>query len=128
MHDNKDAMKTKTILVVEDEPIVGLEMQESLQRMGYSVPEIVTSGDQVLDATLRLKPDLIIMDIHLNSFIDGIDAAMRLKLLGGCPIVYVTAYPNAQIRERAMRTSPAAYLLKPLDEDELRKAVADGLK
>ncbi len=120
-------MSQKSILIVEDEPIVGLEMEETLVRLGYAVPEVVTSGDKVLEAALRHKPDLIVMDIHLNSFIDGIDAAVRLKLLWKCPIVYVTAYPNDRIRERAMKTSPAAYLLKPLDENELRAAIDESL-
>src|SRR5512133_1758958 len=47
------------ILIVEDEPIVGLEISDSLERMGYSVCPVVSSGDKVLEAALRENPDLI---------------------------------------------------------------------
>jgi two-component system, response regulator PdtaR len=116
-------MPKAKIMIVEDEPLVALEIRESLERMGYSVPEVVDSGDEVLAAAQRSAPDLVIMDVHLKSFTDGIDAAQRLRLLGDIPVIYMTAYSNAEIRERAQRTEPAAYLLKPLSDEELQHQV-----
>ena len=51
------------ILVVEDEPIVGIELQETLQKLGYDVPRVVDSGDQVLEAAILHRPDLVLMEI-----------------------------------------------------------------
>lgn len=116
------------ILIVEDEAIAALEMKETLERLGNEVPLVIASGDEVLGAVLRLHPDLVIMDIHLRSFIDGIDAAERLKMLGDIPVIYVTAYPNPDIRERAGKTRPEAYLLKPIDDDEFAAAVSQALQ
>lgn len=120
-------MPKARILIVEDEALVGLELSESLERLGYSVLPLVSSGDDVLDAVHRGKPDLIVMDIHLRSFSDGVDASERVHLFQDVPVVYITAYNTPEIRERALRTRPVAYLLKPIEEKSLAEAIERGL-
>jgi len=116
------------ILVVEDEPIVGMQLQESLEAMGHRVPAIIDSGDEVLSATLAHKPDLILMDIKLRSFIDGVDAASRLKLVCDVPVIYLTAYPSKGSQDRAMGTKPAAYLVKPINDKTLKEQIEKALR
>ena len=118
----------KKILIVEDEPIIGMELQESLTNAGYQVPEVVQSADGVMPAVAKHNPDLIIMDIYLKSFIDGIDAAQRVKMMKDTPIIFLTAYPNESIRKKAMTVKPAAYLLKPIKDEELKKHIDSVLK
>ncbi len=118
---------TGTILVVEDEPIAAMDMQESLERMGHAVVGIIATGDEVPAAVLSLRPDVVIMDIHLKSYIDGIDAVSRLRLLSDVPVIYVTAYPARSLLDRAMKTAPAAYLEKPIDESLLRASIEKAL-
>jgi CheY-like chemotaxis protein len=115
------------ILIVEDEPIVSLQLQESLEAMGHVVPAVVDSGDEVLSAVLSNKPDLILMDIKLRSFIDGVDATKRLRLVSDVPVIYLTAYPSAGSQDRAERTSPAAYLVKPINDRTLRESIESAL-
>ena len=116
-----------TILVVEDEPIVGMQLQESLESMGYEVPPVLDSGDAVPRAVFTYEPDLILMDIKLRSFIDGIDAAKRIKLFRDIPVIYLTAYPSDSCQERALATAPAAYLVKPISDLALRKHIEAAL-
>jgi two-component system, response regulator PdtaR len=117
-----------SVLIVEDEPIVAMQLQESLEGMGYEIPAIVDSGDEVLSAVIAHKPDLILMDIKLRSFIDGVDAARRVKLVcADTPVIYLTAYPGKGIQDRAMGTSPAAYLVKPVADETLRAEVGRAL-
>lgn len=120
-------MDRSRILVVEDEPLAAMEMQETLEAAGYDVPEIIASGDAVLPAVLRWKPSLVIMDIRLASFTDGVDAAERLRVLSDAPVIFVTAYPGRGSQDRAARTKPFAYLLKPLAPGLLRKTVEEAL-
>jgi CheY-like chemotaxis protein len=115
------------ILVVEDEPVVGMQIQESLEAMGYSVPLVVASGDAVLSAVLAHKPDLILMDIKLRTFIDGVDAATRVRLVCDVPVIYLTAYPSKGSQDRAARTFPAAYLVKPVNDGALRESIERAL-
>jgi len=116
------------ILVVEDEPIVSMQLQESLEAMGHVVPAVVDSGDEVLTAALTHKPDLILMDIKLRSFIDGVDAAKRLKLVCDVPVIYLTAYPSKGSQDRAASTSPSAYLVKPINDKTLRESIDNALR
>ena len=116
-----------TILVVEDETLVGLEIKESLERMGYSVPDVLASGDEVLSAVMRLRPDLVLMDIHLKSYIDGIDVTTRLRMVSSVPVIYMTAYPARSVEDRALGTHPADYLEKPIDDERLRLSVEKAL-
>ncbi len=116
------------ILIVEDEPIVGLEISDSLERMGYEACPVVSSGDKVLEAALREDPDLILMDIKLKSFTDGIDAGVRVKMVKDIPVIYMTAYADIGMRERAERTQPAAYLLKPVENDILKREIDAALE
>jgi two-component system, response regulator PdtaR len=117
-----------TILIVEDEPIVAMQLQESLESMGHAVPAIVDSGDEVLASVMARKPDLILMDIKLRSFIDGVDAAKRIKLVyDDIPVIYLTAYPSKGSQDRAMGTDPAAYLVKPINDNALREQIDRAL-
>jgi CheY-like chemotaxis protein len=117
-----------SVLVVEDEPISAMALQESLERMGHDVPAVVDSGDGVVGAAVAHRPDLVIMDINLRSFIDGVDAAERLRMVSEAPVIYLTAYPSRGSQDRALRTRPAAYLIKPVDEVLLRDCVDRALR
>ena len=110
---------SKRLLIVEDEPIIALELQETLKRRGYDVPEIAGSADTVFEAFRSAKPDLVLMDINLRSYTDGIDAAKRLSLFGSTPIVFITANEDANVEKRARGTSNSYYIKKPFDEERL---------
>lgn len=120
-------MERKTIIIVEDEALAGLEIQENLQKAGYHVPEVVPSSDKVLSAVVKHKPHLIIMDIKLDSYTDGIDAAQRLRILGNTPVMYLTAYGDQKTRDRADRTGHSDFLVKPVSSELLCESVARAL-
>ncbi len=113
-------MEKAVILVVEDEPLVGLELRESLLALGYQVPEVVNCGDQVMEEVLRHKPDLILMDIRLKGFTDGIEVVGRIKSISQAAIIYMSAFSTPEMLDRAIKTEPIAYLLKPVDPKQLQ--------
>lgn len=121
-------MKRASVLIVEDEPLAALEIQECLERMGHEVPRIVDSADAVIGAVVSLRPDLVVMDIHLKSYTDGIDAARRLSLIHPAPLIFLSAYSDQEVRDRAASASPVAYLVKPLDENLFRESVTRALE
>ncbi len=104
-----------------------MEIQESLERLGHEVPLVASSADEVLPAVLAHKPDLVIMDIRLRSFTDGVDAVARLRLISDVPVIYLTAYPSQGSQDRASRTGPVAYLSKPVSDADFAAAVEKAL-
>lgn len=112
-------MKKKTILVVEDEVVIAMDLQATLIELGHDVPEIVTSGEAAIQTALVLRPDLILMDIHLNESLDGIDAATEITKNLDIPIIYLTAYADEETLKRASLTTPFGYILKPFETREL---------
>ncbi len=108
------------ILIVEDERLLAEELRERLASIGADVVGSVVSGEQALAAVERLRPDLVLMDIRLKGEMDGIEAATLIKRRQGTPIVFLTAHSDNATVERAKAAAPHGYILKPLQEHELR--------
>jgi len=120
-------MNKQGILVVEDQKIIALEIKERLTEMGYKVIGSAKSGKQAIQLATDLVPDLILMDIKLEGSMDGIEAAAEIKEIVDCPIVFLTAYADDKTIQRAKITEPYGYIVKPLDERELRSAIEIAL-
>ncbi len=106
-------MNKVRILIVEDEPILALELKEDLEARDYAITGIVSDGDMVMQAVLQQKPDIIIMDIKLFGFRDGIEAVDRVRGFFKTPILYLSSYPYSEVKERISKSHPAWYLEKP---------------
>jgi PAS domain S-box-containing protein len=115
------------ILVVEDEAIIAKDLQWRLEGMGYEVPYIVASGDEAINKAEEIQPDLILMDIMLIGEIDGIKAANCIRSKADIPVIYLTAYEDEEILERAKITEPFGYLLKPVGDKELHSNIETSL-
>lgn len=116
------------ILIVEDEAIVAFNLQQRLSHMGYHVPDIAVSGTDTLALVSKARPDLILMDIHIEGDMDGIDVAARIHETGTVPVIYLTAYSEDSTLERARKTRPYGYLIKPFSERELHATIQMALE
>lgn len=108
------------IMVVEDERIVAKDLELTLKRLGYSVPATASSAADAPSKAGKHRPDLVLMDIHLQGEIDGIAVARRPRSEMNIPVIYLTAYADDATVARARETEPFGYLLKPFNERELR--------
>ncbi len=115
------------ILIVEDENIVGLDIQKRLQRMGYEALEVLSTGQQAVEYVEREQPDLILMDIQIQGDIDGIEAARRIRERFDVPIVYLTAFSDETTLQRAKATEAFAYVLKPFKDRDLYSSIEFAL-
>ena len=119
-------MDKPTILVVEDEFITGADLQSKLKKMGYNVPVVVDTGQKAIDAAAELKPDLALMDITLKGEMTGIEAAAVIGKRG-IPVVFLTAHSDENTVDKAVRSVPFGYLIKPLDERALKTTIQMAL-
>jgi len=110
------------ILIIEDDFITAISMQKLLEKYHYKVLGIVSN---LADAEKHIaeNPDLLITDINLGSGSDGIELAMKIKLLSDIPVVFVTAYSDDATIQRAKLISPYGFLIKPFDSRELYSTV-----
>jgi signal transduction histidine kinase len=111
------------ILVVEDESIVAFNLQQRLSMLGYDVPAIAVSGQESIDLVSQMQPDLVLMDIHIQGDMDGIEVAAKLRETHAVPVIYLTAYSEDSTLDRARKTQPYGYLLKPFSERELHATI-----
>jgi PAS domain S-box-containing protein len=118
---------TKTILIVEDERLVAQDLQQSLQTIGYDVPATVASAEDAIASTSARCPDLVLMDIHIQGERDGIETAHLLRERFDVPVVYLTAHADKETVERAQKTEPFGYLLKPVSPQSLSSTVEIAL-
>jgi len=111
------------ILVVEDSTIIAMFVRHELFKLGYEEAEFATDGAEAIQMADTLRPDVILMDISLNSSMDGIEAAKYIHRNFGTPIVYMTGTTDDIIIQRAINTAPVGFLPKPFELDELRETV-----
>jgi PAS domain S-box-containing protein len=115
------------ILVVEDEALVAEDLKEMLQGLGYDVPDIAKTGERAIALAEEDQPDLILMDIHLAGEMDGITAGCEIRLQGNIPIIYVTAFATQEIIDRAKKSTPVGYIIKPFNERQIQTAIEIAL-
>lgn len=120
-------MTGHTILVVEDEAIVALDIQWQLQEMGYRVLGPADSAERAMSLAQAHKPDLALMDIHLKGPLDGVEAAAFLGEQLGVPVVFLTAHSDVETVRRAALTAPYGFLTKPFQSKELRAGIEVAL-
>jgi CheY-like chemotaxis protein len=112
-------MAVKKILIVEDEVIVSMVLEETIVKLGYQVVGTVVNGPDAIEKTGETRPDLVLMDIRLDGEMDGIEAAEKITALYNIPVVYLTAHSDEKTLDRAIKTQPYGYLIKPFREREL---------
>jgi len=111
------------VLIVEDERVVAKDLALTIESMGYEVVGNVASHDEALAVCAKQLPDIVLMDIRIKGSIDGIDTAAELLQLYGLHVIYLTAHADVASIDRAKRTRPHAYLLKPVKAGELQGAI-----
>ena len=111
------------ILIVEDEILVARDLQARLTLMGYSAQSVATTGMQAIQNVKEDLPNIILMDIVLQGNMDGIETAEILRSEFEIPIIYITAHGDEKIFERAKKTFPYGYVIKPFTNDDIRKTI-----
>jgi PAS domain S-box-containing protein len=115
------------ILIVEDERIVALDLGATLNYLGYTVTASVSTGEAAITESVRLRPDLVLMDIRLAGEIDGIQAAEAIRKQVDIPVIYLTAHSDDPTLARARNSGPFGYLVKPFKAPDLHCAIEIAL-
>lgn len=120
-------MSNARILIVEDEQIVAMDIQSTLESLGYKIVGQADNGPEAILKAAELHPDLVLMDIGLKGGIDGIEAATQIRAQFDLPVIFLTAFANQSTLERAREAEPFGYILKPFEENDLTIAIEMAL-
>ncbi len=108
-----------TILVVEDEAIVAMDIAQRLKRAGYDVPAVAATGEVALRTLEELHPDLVLMDILLKGEKNGIETAREIKDQFEIPVIFLTGQADESTQEQIKNTGAYGFILKPIDTASL---------
>lgn len=112
------------ILIVEDEAVLAMVYLQQLRELGYQSVGLAFSGEDALAAVEQGRPKLILLDIKLRGDMDGIEVAEIIRCRHAVPIVYITAYSDAETLQRAWLTNPVCILGKLGENAELVRVVS----
>lgn len=123
----KIKLMSRRILIVEDEGILRVGTTLQLMSLGFEVVGHFQTGEEAVDNVVDLNPDLILMDIQLSGEMNGIETVREIQKKIDVPIVYLSAYSSHELIEEAETTKPFRYLVKPLDEMELKFTIETAI-
>jgi CheY-like chemotaxis protein len=124
---NSHAVSRRRILLVEDEMIVLEDLRRRLDGMGFHVVATAGTGREAVEQVGAHRPDIVVMDISLRGDMDGVEAAARIFESTGVPVVYVTGLGDPETMQRAQVTPGFAFVLKPVDDHELKYVIEMAL-
>jgi DNA-binding response OmpR family regulator len=112
-----------SIIIVEDEGLIALELKRRLEQVGYTVGSIADNATDALAEVERLKPSLVLMDIRLGGPRDGIETADQIRRRFHVPVIFVTAHADRETLDRAKVTEPGGYIVKPFGAIDFRAQI-----
>ncbi len=112
-------MTKATILIVEDDAILALDLQGTLSRLNYTVVGPIATGEEAISFVANNRIDLALMDIELAGKLNGIATAEILQQSSEIPIVFLTGFSQDPLLQEAKFAAPYGYLIKPVPEREL---------
>ncbi|MFH1416591.1 MAG: response regulator [Elusimicrobiota bacterium] len=119
--------KAARILIADDDDMIIKLLDKDLTEMGYKVAGQAFTGEDAVTMAKNLNPDLALVDIVMGGKIDGIAAARKISLDYGIPVIFITAYESDRMINKAKKTVPYGYILKPFTRKEVKAAIEIAL-
>ncbi|MFO1159510.1 MAG: response regulator [Reyranellaceae bacterium] len=113
------------VLVIEDEPIIALDVAEIVRNSGHEVVGIAATEKTAVELAKRHAPHLVLADVQLRGVDSGIAAVSEIMNSMSIPVIFVTGYPERLLTGE--KVEPAFIISKPFNPDVLRTAIAQAL-
>ena len=111
------------ILLVDDDQLIRFVHQMFIERAGHEVVGVAEEETQAVRMALELKPDVVVMDIRLEDGTNGISAMRTIQQTLNIPAIYISGNSDNKTMEDAEKTIMNAFLVKPVTQDEIAKAI-----
>jgi CheY-like chemotaxis protein/DNA-directed RNA polymerase specialized sigma24 family protein len=114
-----------TVLVIEDEPIIALDIAGIVRDLGHTVVGIAASQSEAITVARTRRPGLVLADIHLGEGGSGLNAVNEILRSIDVPVIFVTAYPERLLTGE--RPEPTYLVTKPFEPDTLKATIFQAL-
>jgi DNA-binding NarL/FixJ family response regulator len=112
------------VLIVEDEPLIALDLEATLQTLGFDVCGRASNAREAVQLATSRQPDLVLMDLYLEEGCEGTKAAKWLNDACDIPVLFVTRYGDRDTLQRIRRVPQAQLYSKPVVADRLAEAIS----
>jgi CheY-like chemotaxis protein len=120
-----DREQSTTVLIIEDEPLIAMQLEELVTGLGHTVSGTAATRTQARAAVAETMPGLVLADIQLADGSSGLDAVDDILSTGTMPVIFITAYPERLLT--GDRPEPTYLVTKPFQEATVRAAISQAL-
>ncbi len=120
-----DRQTATTVLIIEDEPLIAMDLEQIVGSLGHRVLEIAPTRDAAVRTAHIHRPGLVLADIQLADGSSGIDAVRDILGDFAVPVIFITAFPERLLEGR--RPEPTFLITKPFSPDQVKAAVSQAL-
>jgi CheY-like chemotaxis protein len=113
------------VLIIEDEPIIALDLENLITELGHEVVATAATSDQAVELALMKRPGLILADINLGEGGSGLEAVTKILEGFDIPVIFVTAYPEKLLTGE--RPEPTYLIAKPFLPEAVQATVGQAL-
>ena len=111
------------IVIGEDEILVAEHLSDIVTSFKHKVVGIANSKTAIIDIIKKTRPDLVLLDIRMENRFDGIEIAEHISHNYAIPFIFITAYSDKEIIEKALPTKPSGYIIKPFKPVDVYTAI-----
>jgi len=120
-----DAESTTSVLIIEDEPLISMQLEDLVRSLGHEVCGTAATRTQAQAVVNQKMPGLVLADIQLADGSSGLDAVDDILAMGSVPVIFITAYPERLLT--GDRPEPTYLVTKPFQEATVRAAISQAL-
>jgi CheY-like chemotaxis protein len=113
------------VLIIEDEPLIALDLRNVVTGIGHTVIDIARTKDEAVSAVARRKPGLMLVDVQLADGTSGLDAVREILGSISIPVIFITAFPEEVLT--GARPEPTFLIPKPFKPDTVKTIVSQAL-
>ncbi|WP_068070993.1 response regulator [Novosphingobium lentum] len=120
-----DRESTTTVLIIEDEPLISMQLEDLVRSLGHEVCGMAATRSQAREIVAQQTPGLVLADIQLADGSSGLDAVDDILKIESVPVIFITAYPERLLT--GDRPEPTYLITKPFQESTVRAAISQAL-
>lgn len=111
------------IIIGEDDILIAEHLKDIVKSFGYDIVGIAHNKEDIIDLVNRTNPNLALLDIRMKGMYDGIEIGEYIMKNYNFPVIYITAHSDSEIIDKALKTKPGGYIIKPFKSMDVFTAI-----